>query len=107
LEVIRIFAYQVPGVARELSFHAFKKTLRPEKMKLLFTTQRNPEQGVEPHEMIHVRVSHKNKVDLEEFFRRKGVKVSEIKEDGSSLKQEGNEKARIVKGRIHEPCSEG
>jgi hypothetical protein len=76
-------------------------------MKLFFTTQRNPEQGVEAHKMIHVRVSHKNKVDLEEFFRRKGVEVSEIKEDGSSLKEERNEKARIVKGRIHEPCSEG
>ena len=76
-------------------------------MELLFTTQRNPEQGVEAHEMIHVRVSHKNVLDLEQFSRRKGVEVPEIKEDGSSLVQEGNEKARIVEGRIHEPYCEG
>jgi hypothetical protein len=107
LEIVRIFVHQVPRVARELSLHSFKKTGRPEKMKLFFTAQRDPEQGVESDEMIHMGVSHKNVLDLEQFSRRKGVKIPKIKEDGFPLIQEGNEKTRIVKGRIHEPCCEG
>jgi hypothetical protein len=75
-------------------------------MKVLVTSQRHSEQGVESHEMIHVGVGHKDMGNLEQVSREKGVDLPEIKEHGSSLKLKGDEKARVLKGRIHKPCSE-
>ena len=56
--------------------------------------------------MIHVRVSHKNVGDLEQVSWRKGVEIAKIKEHRPPLILKGDEKARVMKGRIHEPRGE-
>jgi len=81
-EIVLVILDEVPGIGRQLVFETFEKPRRPEEVQVLVSAQTQPEQLVEPDEMVHVGVRHEDVVDLQELARRQAVQVPEIEQEG-------------------------
>jgi hypothetical protein len=70
---------------------------------MFFTAQADPQQMIEPDEVIHVGVGDEDMIDLEDHAGRQGTDVTQIEEKGFPAVPHIEVQGRVPEGVVDEP----
>ena len=93
---------QVPGIARELAANVVDQPRRPAERQLAIPRQRQPQQLIEPHEMVHVGVRDAHVREAQAVPRAQAVDAAEIEEERVALPAQCDVQCRVLKRPVHE-----
>ena len=76
---------------------------RTEEMENLLPPQQEPQQGVEPREVVHVGVGDERVAHLQELPRREGREIAEVEEQSPAVEEKVDVKPRIPERVVDQP----
>jgi len=78
-----------------------EKAGRAEQMEFFVTSEEYPQKPIEPDEVVHMGMGDEYMGNPQELSRRKGNDVTEVKEEGASLKEKIDKKRRISEWSVY------
>src|SRR5262249_59817890 len=103
----RVILGQVPRVAGEASTDTSEEIFGPMDVQDRVPRQEQPQQVIETHEVVHVRVRNERVGDLQDVTRLHPPKPAEIELKSSPLPAQADEQTRVAEGAIHEAWEQG
>jgi hypothetical protein len=101
-EVTFVVVHQVPGIGRELGLHLGEDARRPEELDRVRPAERDAQQPVETHEVVHVGVRDEHMADAQQLAWRQRADVAEIEEQGALFEEEIDQEPGVAKRRVDE-----
>jgi hypothetical protein len=98
----RVVFQQVPGIGGKMMFQMFDESRRPETGNDLLASQANPQQTIEPDEMIHMGMGYKKMGYPQDFSGLKVGYFSQIEKDRPPVKTDIDKQSRVSPGIIHQ-----
>jgi len=102
-ELVLVRVDKIPGVAGQFSFHIVQQRRGAEQMKVLFSSQEDAQEDIEPHEVVHVGVTDEDLTDLKKLSGREVAQISQIKKDGAFVEKKGDEKDGVLERAVDGP----
>ena len=75
-------------------------------MEDLVPAEEDAQQGVEPREVVHMRMRHERMAHPQELPRRERMQIAEIEEQSPAVEQEIDVQPRIAEGIVDQPGME-
>ena len=97
---------QVPGIARELAANVVDQPRRPAERQLAIPRQRQPQQLIEPHEMVHVGVRDAHVREPQAVAGAQAIDAAEIEEQRVTLPPQRDVERRVLERAVHEHWAE-
>ena len=105
-EVALVVGHQVPGVGGELVLDLVDEPGWPEEVEDLVPSQEEPQQGVEPGEVVHVGVGDEGVAHLQDLPRGERGEVPEVEQQRPLLEEEVDVEPRIPERVVDQPGME-
>ena len=98
----RVPIHEVPGIAMKFSLNIGDKAGRPVEVECFPASKGHAKQGVEPDEVVHVRVRDEDVAGTQEAGRAQGIVVPQIEEERAFGPAHLHEQAWIAEDIIDE-----